>query len=162
MRSGTHRRNLVETLLGTQGNLIALSKLAEILRTDRKIIKDRIRWLIDQGAVKATKKHRRPRPSVKMGPDTWEIIYSINRRKLTALLRKPTRKHYSKWDSMWRVIRAYRRFSRNDLCQLAGASESNARVFTKELRKAGYIREAKGTWEIVIDPGPARPIPPAK
>lgn len=163
MYQKSHRRALVEVLLGNGGTLIKLSTLADILQTERKRVKERIRCLIDQGAVKIFKKHKYPRSLGNPGPDTWEIIYYINRPKLLALLRKPMRrKIYSGWDAAWRVCRAYRRFTRHDLCQLAGVSMANARCFTKALRKEGYIREAKGVWEIVVDPGPDRPIPPAK
>lgn len=158
----SHRRDLIETLLGNEGNLIALSKLADILRTDRKTIKNRLKWFIDQKAVTATKRHKVPRSFVKRGPDSWDIIFSINRQRLMRLLRKPIRRPYCGWDRMWRVCRAYKRFSRHDLCELAAVSEGNARSFTKKLRQAGYVREAKGCWELIRDPGPARPIPEAK
>ncbi len=159
----SHRRDLIEALLGNQGNLISLSKLADILQTDRKIIKDRLRWLIGKGAVVETRRYPSPRSLDRSGPNRWEVIYSINHLKLMELLRKPTRKtYYTGWDRMWRVIRAYKRFNRRDLCQLASVSEGNAKCFTKALRKMGYIREAKGVWEIIRDPGPDRPIPLAK
>lgn len=151
------RRDVIEHLLNRSG-FVCLSHLCDGIPADRKAILRQMAYLVSEGATIVTKRY----PSFRRGtsgPKCQEIIYAISHGKLLALLHR--RKRYSAYsgrDKMWRVIRATRRFTRGDLCQLAGVSYGNVHDYVKRLKRAGYIRRrARGVWEIVNDPGPDRP-----
>jgi hypothetical protein len=162
MKHSFRKRLIFEILRRTPENaFVTTAYLCEILGNRKAVLRD-MAHLARKGAV--TPVYRYVGPGVlnsRGGPNfLQEIIFVPSYKKLRELLepKGKTPSQLSGWARMWRTIRAAKRFTRADLCMLAGVSMSNAIYFTKQLRKAGYIRQrTRGTWELMKDPGPRRP-----
>lgn len=150
------RRKVVEELLRQEGSFVSLSHLECALAADRKSVQRVMQHLVRIGAATVIRKYPR-HPVGKRGRPSLEVVYRP-RAGIERLLTSD-RKRATGWDRIWRVVRSARTFTRQDLCELAGVSMNNARLFTKRLRDAGYIRQrTRGAWELVRDPGPLRPV----
>ena len=156
-------RQVIEKLLApggflAQGGLISLRQLTYTLDAERERVRATMGYLIRQGAVSIAHSWKSSRPSGR-GPFIKEVTYAISRQKLAELLKKPSLKPLSGWERMYRTVRAMKRFTRDDLCQLADVKRNNAEQYTKKLREKGLIRyQGKGTWLLIKDPGPRRPV----
>jgi hypothetical protein len=150
------RRDVIEELIRQDGAFVSLSHITCAVNANRVAVRRVLEHLMRMEAVTVVKRYERP-PDER-GRPTQEIIYRP-KLQLKPMVSKVNTENSSGWDRMWRVIRAKRSFTRQDLVELAGVRIENVRQFTKLLRRHGYVCErSRAQWELIRDPGPHRPV----
>jgi len=140
-----------------------ITQIIEVSGMERHEIKPRLRLLQNAGLISKTNTRWAPTEG---GRPLKEIWYR-NTELLAASLKpriKPLNAPSNSWDKMWKVVRALRRFTRNDLAVICEQSLGNVQRFTIRYRQHGYLRclGKAGTknpiWILLKDPGPLRPL----
>lgn len=156
-------KKVMQACLSFGNQWYTLTSVVKATGMERKEVRHRLWKLETAGLISRFSSRETP---AERGRPTKEISY-----RNTILLKKrvngadglPNRKTNG-WDKLWTIVRALRRFTRNDLAAISEQSMTNVIAFTKEYRKRGYLRCLGGsgrrnvTWMLVKDRGTRRPI----
>ncbi|HDH00336.1 MAG TPA: hypothetical protein ENG80_00810 [Nitrospirae bacterium] len=155
-------RKIVQACLSFETRFYMLSQIMEITGMGRKEVRHRLWKLEAAGLITKINCREIPLPGFSKGRPTKEICYR-NTKALEKKAVPPRRTKDNGWDTMWKTVRAMRRFTRNDLAIICNQRIDNVRYFTKRYRQFGYIRPLKERgrnvpWMLIKDPGPKRPL----
>lgn len=78
-------------------------------------------------------------------------------RGLYVYVNRPARRGYL--DIIWHLVRSHRQFTTDDIERLSGAKRATVLEYLRCLKRYGFLRSrVRGRWELIEDPGPARPV----
>lgn len=155
-------REIMKVCLSFGTQYYTLSQIVGVIDFERKVARHKLWKLETAGLLTRVKCWETPLPGFSKGRPTKEICYR-NTKLLSEKFKAPRNQKENGWDRLWKVIRALRRFTREDLAIISEQSIENVRYFTKTYRKLGYIRPLRERgrniqWILIKDPGPRRPI----
>jgi hypothetical protein len=102
-------------------------------RLDQRRMKDALRYYTRKGRI------------IKLRPGVYTLPAN-------------TKQQTSKQVVMWRLLRARRKVSVNDLIELAGVSRDYAKEWLRGLARRNIVKKVGGEYRLINDPGPEMPV----
>lgn len=152
------KREVISACKGFGTQIYTVTQIAEKIGKPRNRVRH-VLWKLEAEGAIVRFAEKEMHPEFKKGRPKKEIMYR-NTRNLGKVERKTAE---NGWDKMWKVVRALRKFTRQDLMVICNQTIANVIFFTKYYRRLGYMRPTKNAgkgsfWILCKDPGPKRPV----
>ena len=154
-------RTIGTIILEHHPNIFSLQQIIGATKIDRKICRDILWTLCEEGLIKLISKRKKAEKEYGQPPSYVFHFKPLNKKALAARIAPKLRENTAQ-DRIWFVIRKKNIFTARDLSILSGTQRGTVRCYMKALRKIGVIaRLNKGgpgcEWTLVKDTGAQRP-----